>query len=295
MLRIPADSCVSTFSSSHAPAATVGFGESFICESHDCYGGQVTSEAIMRPDLDMSLFDRATGPVKVSGAHVGDVIKIVIEELTVESPGVMMLAPGLGVLGDDISTPSTRLVEVREGTAWVNEGLSVPTQPMVGVLGVAPAGDDLPCFWPGDHGGNLDTRVLQAGTSLYLRVNYEGALIGVGDFHALQGDGELGGTGIEIGGSVRLRVERTNHGGQLPAIRHDRGLSIVGTAPTLEEATRRAFSEAVALVAGWHLLEWQDAYRLTSLICRTELSQMVNPLFTMRVTIPESWLPGSEN
>lgn len=293
MLRVPAAEAVATFSAEQAPVAEVALGEVFECETHDCYGGQVDSEAVLRTELDMGLFDRATGPVFVRGVRRGDTIRVGIEEITVRSPGIMMLAPGLGVLGELIADAETRLVPVARGEAEIADGVTVRIRPMVGVLGVAPPTGAKPCFWPGDHGGNLDTRVLGAGTALHLRVAHDGALLGVGDLHALQGDGELGGTGIESGGSVRLRVDRSAHSGSLPAIEHAGGLSICGSAETLEEATRRAFAEAVELMVAWHDLTWADAYRLTSIVCRTELSQMVNPLVTMRVTIPTEWLPSA--
>lgn len=293
MLRVSADVSTATFSAECVPVAEVALGETFVCESYDCYGGQVDSEQVLRTDLDMDRFDRATGPVSVQGVRTGDTIRVCIEDIEVRSPGIMMLAPGLGVLGDRIGEPTTRLLPVSDGVAWLTPSIAVQIQPMVGVLGIAPASGELPCFWPGDHGGNLDTRVLQAGAALHLRVNHDGALLGVGDLHALQGDGELGGTGIEIGGAVRLRVDRSMHRGLLPAVEHSEGLSICGTAQTLEDATKRAFAEAVGLISSWHELDWENAYRLASVICHTEMSQMVNPLVTMRVTIPTDWLPES--
>jgi amidase len=118
-------------------------------------------------------------------------------------------------------------------------------------------------------------------------------LIAGGDLHAAQGDGELGGTGIEISGRVTLRVERSDYEGLLPAVRHSAGLSILGSAETLEKALERAFDEAVTLMQGWHSLTWNDAYRLTSVVGQAETSQIVNPLVTARVTIPAEWCPDS--
>lgn len=291
MLRIGADRAITEFSAGHEPVAEVALGESFECETHDCYAGQISSEAVLRPHIDMAHFNRATGPVRIAGVRPGDQIRVEVEAIEIAENGVMALSPGLGVLGERITEPSTRIVPVSDGFAWVTPETPVPVAPMIGVLGIAPAGDPVGSSWPGVHGGNLDTRLLRAGAALLLRVSHEGALLGVGDLHAVQGDGELGGTGVEIAGRVRLRVERAADIGRLPAVRHAGGLSLLASAGSLDDAVREGFAEAVSLLGEWRGLSWEDAYRLTSLVVRTEVSQMVNPLVTARVTIPREWCP----
>ncbi len=66
---------------------------------------------------------------------------------------------------------------------------------------------------------------------------------------------------------------------------------MLGSAECLEEAIRIAFDDAVQLMAAWHSLTWNDAYRLASVVSRAEVSQLVNPLKTARITIPAEWLP----
>lgn len=292
MIRIPSTSAITAFSAEHAPVAEVALGEIFECETADCYHGQIDSEAVLRPQIDMAQFNRATGPVRIAGVQPGDTIRVDVHAIEIADHGVMALSPGLGVLGERIAEPHTRIVPVSGGNAWITPDTPVPVAPMIGVLGVAPEGDAIGSSWPGAHGGNLDTRILQAGASLLLRASHEGALLAVGDLHAVQGDGELGGTGVEIAGSVRLSVERVSYAGRLPAVRHADGLSILAGAETLDEAVRQGFAEAVSLVQTWRGLSWEDAYRTTSVVVRTEVSQMVNPLKTARITIPREWCPA---
>ncbi|WP_427870840.1 acetamidase/formamidase family protein [Leucobacter luti] len=292
MLRIsaPQDS-VTSFSPAHPPVASVALGESFQCATVDCYAGQITTSQVLRPHVDMSEFNRATGPVEIVGVQPGDTLRIEIERISLHSPGVMALSPGLGILGEQITAPETRIVPIEDNRARIADAVSVPVEPMVGVLGLAPESGDIPNAWPGNHGGNLDTRLLGEGSALIVRASHAGALVCVGDLHALQGDGELGGTGIEIGGEVQLRVERISYHGALPAVLHPGGLSVLGSAECLEEAIRIAFDDAVQLMAAWHSLTWNDAYRLASVVSRAEVSQLVNPLKTARITIPAEWLP----
>uniref|UniRef100_A0A7S4EJJ1 Uncharacterized protein n=1 Tax=Pseudo-nitzschia australis TaxID=44445 RepID=A0A7S4EJJ1_9STRA len=78
---------------------------------------------------------------------------------------------------------------------------------MLGVIGVAPSpeNDPIGTIPDGKHGGNLDNNSNRIGSTVYLPVNHPGALLSMGDMHASQGDGEISGTGIEIGGDVLLR------------------------------------------------------------------------------------------
>lgn len=292
MIRLSSDSSITSFSASHPPVAEVSHGESFVCETHDCYAGQIYAESVTRPDIDMSDFNRATGPVAVADVQAGDWIRIEIESIVVKSPGVMALSPGLGLLGDTITRATTRLVPVLGAKAWITDGIGVEITPMVGVLGVAPIGDPVPTGWPGAHGGNLDTRLLSAGSAFIVRAMHDGALVSVGDLHAAQGDGELGGTGIEVAGEVQLRIEHFDHFGKLPLVRSATDVSVIASAVDLEEATRSAFAEGVELMRVWHNLNWEDAYRLASIVGRAEISQVVNPLVTARFAIPREWAPA---
>ncbi|MBS3182419.1 acetamidase/formamidase family protein [Leucobacter sp. Marseille-Q4368] len=291
MICVPATSAITAFSIENVPVAEVALGEVFECETADCYGGQMGSETVLRPEIDMAQFNRATGPVRIAGVEVGDAIRIDVHAIDIADHGVMALSPGLGVLGDRVHQADTRIVPFTDGNAWITPDTPVRIAPMIGVLGVAPAGEAIGSSWPGAHGGNLDTRVLQAGSSLLLRAAHPGALLAVGDLHAVQGDGELGGTGVEVAGRVRLSVERVAYAGRLPAVRHAEGLSILASAGTLDEAVRLGFSEVVSLIEAWRGLSWADAYRTSSVIVRAEVSQMVNPLATVRVTIPREWCP----
>ena len=105
------------------------------------------------------------------------------------------------------SAPQYLDVQARTGST-TQYGFRRKLAPFLGVMGVAPAE-------PGEHstipprpgtGGNIDCRELTAGSTLYLPVQVEGALLYLGDGHAAQGDGEVGGTAIECPMTTRARV-----------------------------------------------------------------------------------------
>lgn len=283
---------VTTFSPEFEPIGSVEPGETFRIETVDCYDGQIASEQTLRPDVDMARFNRATGPVAVRGVDAGDWVRVRIERVELTGPGVMALTPGLGVLGETVAEPSTRLLEVRDGHAWLTPSVAVPLRPMVGIVGVATAGETVPSSVPGEHGANLDTRTLEAGASLAVRSHQPGVGLAVGDLHAAMGDGELGGTGIEIAGAVVLSVHRMpGHGGRWPLALSAEGVGILASRASLDDAVRDAFAEGVELMARWHDLSWADAYRLTSVVSDLRVSQVVNPRTTARLAIPARWCP----
>jgi amidase len=108
------------------------------------------------------------------------------------------------------------------------------------------------------------------------------------------GDGELGGTGIEIGGRVQLSVERyAGPVGDWPLLLTDDALHVLASADGVDAAVRAGFAEAVGLVAGANELAWTDAYRLASVVCDVQVSQLVNPRVTVRVRVPRRWCPGA--
>ncbi|HLU54095.1 MAG TPA: acetamidase/formamidase family protein [Pseudonocardia sp.] len=293
MQVFPASGAVTRFGPRFDPVGSVALGERFVLETADCYDGQFTSADVLRPDIDMARFNRATGPVRVDGVEVGDGVVVRVERIDVRGPGVMAVAPGLGVLGGQVAQPSTRLLPVRDGHAWLTPQIGVPLAPMVGILGIATAAETVATSVPGAHGGNLDTRLLREGAAVAFRAHQPGLGLAAGDVHAAMGDGELGGTGIEIAGRVQLSVERyTGPVGSWPLLFADDAAHVLASAADVDTAVRAGFGEAVALVAGAHGLAWPDAYRLASVVCDVQVSQLVNPRVTVRVRVPRRWCPG---
>ena len=167
--------------------------------TRDCFNNQVTSEEYVMDSLDWDHINPATGPVYVEGAKAGDVLKVEILEIELEEEGTMCCLPGDGVLGPDVQQSSVKKVPVRDGVCLF-DGIQIPANPMIGVIGVAPAGDPVPCGTPGSHGGNMDNTKIAAGSILYLPVFHDGAYFACGDVHACMGDGEIMVSGVEIGG-----------------------------------------------------------------------------------------------
>lgn len=146
-------------------------------------------------------------------------LRVHIRAIRSEKTGALMTAPGAGALPDRVKG-DTRICPIADGH-FTFMGVELPLNPMIGVIGVAPAGESVPCGTPGDHGGNMDTIGIREGAILRLPVFVKGAYLGLGDLHAAMGDGEVSVTGLEFSGEVDLDLS-LEKGASLPCpLLHD--------------------------------------------------------------------------
>lgn len=287
------DNTITHFSEDMKPNGTVQLNETIVVETYDCYGGQIDSEEVMRPDIDLSIMNQATGPFFVNDLTKNDVLKIDIINIELDSTGIMMTSPGLGVLGEKITKPMTRLLAVKGHRVYFSDDLSIPVRPMIGVIGVAPKEGSFHCAVPGNHGGNLDTKDITAGNSIYLPVFQEGGLFALGDLHASMGDGELNGTGVEINGESTLFITKLAHRRiSAPIVETAKAFMFLESANTLEGAIELCAERVTEHLTGQLAINFDTAYRLLSAACDIQISQVVNKLVTVRIAVPKTLLPA---
>ena len=288
MIRVTPENSVFSLSTEAAPAARIRPGDGLVLETADCFSGQVRSPSDGPGSVAWSHINPATGPVYVEGAEPGDVLSVFIEKIEVAPQGVMAVSDGFGVLRRRFTGMSFQIVPIAGGAARVS-GADVPVRPMIGVIGVAPAGAPVPCGSPGAHGGNMDTRLIGEGATLYLPVFAPGALLSAGDLHAAMGDGEICGTGIEVAGTVTLRVEvRRDLRISSPVVETAEVVATIASAATLDEAADLATRDMADLLGSRLGLSAADATMLMSAGGHLQVSQIVDPLKTARFALPKA-------
>ena len=180
---------------------------------------------------------------------------------------------------------------IMDGVAYLPGDVRVPVRPMIGVLGVAPAGAAVPTGTPGPHGGNMDTALIGEGATVYLPIAAPGALLAAGDLHAVMGDGEICGTGVEVAGRVTLRVTvRRDLPIVNPVVATSDVVATVASAPTLDEAAILATRDMANLLGARLGLDAVEATMLMSAAGELRVSQVVDPLRTARFELPRSVL-----
>ncbi len=280
---------VFSFSKNNKPVEKVEVGETVEFITLDCFSNQVTSEDQLITTIDMNQVNPATGPVYVQGAEVGDVLVVEILDIQVADTATGTTIPDTGPLSDT-SESRTRRVEIKDGMAQFNN-IEFPIDPMVGVIGVAPKGEDVPCGMWGDHGGNIDNKKIVKGTTAYFPVNVEGALFQLGDLHANMGDGEISGAGLEIPGRVKVKLDiikdfKINR----PVHRNDEKWYTMSNARTYEEALILAAKDMQKLIVDAYGWDETDAYIYMSAQGDIEICQGAFPAdgwdMTVRFGIP---------
>ncbi len=255
----------------------------------DASGGQLTADSTVEDlaRLDFNRVDQVNGPIAVAGAEPGDTLQVDLLEFEPADWGWTASIPGFGLLADDFPDPALRISRVPGvgGRAEFLPGVHIPIVPFCGEVGVAPPTGPRSTIPPDLHGGNMDTRHLTAGSTLYLPVFHAGARISMGDGHAAQGDGEVCGTAIEtpMRALVRLAVRKDLHlaapeflTADVPATPAGRRYATDGIGPDLLGATRDAVRRMIDWLGREHGIAAIDAYMLTSVAIDLRISEIVD-------------------
>jgi len=287
-----------TYSSAHAPVLTIDPGDTLVVRSLDASGhveAQTTPGEVRPTLIPESRGHCLTGPIEVRGAEPGRMLAVHLRSLRPDDWGWTVAGgretPVTRRLGLADAPPAWLLwaIDAEAGTATESRGFVVPTAPFLGVTGVAPAE-------PGEHstipprpgsGGNIDCRELVAGSTLYLPVQVPGALLYLGDGHAAQGDGEVGGTAVECGMTTELTVDvvddrplATVHA-ETPA-----GRITFGFDADLNAATGDALDAMVVWMQQLHSVDKATALALASAAVDLRVTQVANQTWGVHALLP---------
>ena len=290
MKRLTKDHVCYAMSSDNEPAVTVAPGEEIRVETEDCYSGNLRTEDDVFTKEMWDTVNPATGPIYVEDAEPGSILRVDIERIETRDYAVMCVEHGAGALADRIEGIQTRILPIADGKVKVSERLSLPVRPMIGVIGVAPEGEAIPTGTPGEHGGNMDCADITEGVRLYLPVIVEGALLSLGDIHAVMGDGEVCICGAEVSGEVTLRAFPISSTMPTPCVETPDSVIFIASAATLDECERLVLDKAHLFLSDSLGLPANDAARLMSLAGNLGVCQVVDPLKTMKFAMPRSVL-----
>src|ERR1700760_4406224 len=199
--HLPDEQVHFTWDTGNEPLLTIDSGDTVVVWTRDVSDNQIgpDSDASVIAGLDGDRVYPLAGPIGVGGAAPGDTLAIEILDIHTQGWGWTAILPGLGLLPEDFPDAYLRIFDISNGdVAQFREDIAIPLTPFLGTMGVCPAGaSSQPVMPPGPFGGNLDTRQLTRGTTLFLPVQVAGARFSCGDAHGCQGDGEVCVTGLE--------------------------------------------------------------------------------------------------
>ena len=291
------------------PVARLKSGDILETNTLDAFGN-----AIQKPTDTLRLVkgdNPLTGPFYVEGAEPGDTLVVKILDLQIDgNQGVGTIAPGFGAINSSKYTPvlnpdlPERIwlypIDHATNTATFSAhdtkfSVRIPLRPFLGCIGVAPADREArSSIVPAEFGGNMDAPEASVGNTAYFPVSVAGALLYVGDGHAAMGDGEIGGSAIEV--PLRARMQVSVIKGQKiswPRFENDDAIMAVGAYRPLDDAARIAFTELVKWIHHDYGLSELDAYELLSKVAKVRLAEMVDPNYVIIASVEKKYLPKS--
>ena len=288
-----------TFSFAHPPALRITPGDRVVTKTIDASGVDWNGNQVAQGP------NPQTGPFFVEGAQPGDMLVVTIEKLDINRGTAWsssLLAPyavdpaSLLARTDREARRVTWLLDKTRGMARLDGpeigGIELRLRPMLGCVGVAPARQEaISTSTPGAFGGNMDYAGLNQGVKVMLPVNEPGALLFVGDGHALQGEGETVGTGLETSMDVEFSVALVKKASiAWPRLENDTHLMVLGSERPLLQAFQHATSEMHRWLMTDYGLSERGAQILMGQALEYEVANVVDPHFTVAAKIRKSIL-----
>jgi amidase len=251
------------------------------------------------------------GPFYIEGATPGDTLIVRIIKVrpnrdtavsNVRPNGISAVAPDsrTRMLNDPLparrfvwTLDRARNVGILELPNSASKRIEVALSPMLGRLAVAPSGEEaFGGLWPGDFGGNMDSPDAREGTTVYLPIFHEGAYFYFGDGHALQGDGEICGSGLETTMDVTLQLDLVK-GKRIrwPRYEDAEDIMVAGSGRPLVDAFRIAQVELIDWLVTEYGFEKMEAYQIVSQVGRSRIANVVDPNYTVMAKFPKKYLP----
>jgi acetamidase/formamidase len=295
------------------PVMRISPGTALRLWSDDAFGGVLRSvEDLSSAKVDLRFVNPQTGPFYVEGAEPGDTLVLHLAALEpARDWGASAAIPFFGGM-----TSTDRVVTLQDplpDTTWIYEldresktvgfaarhsdhRVELPVSPMLGTVGVAPAGGEVrSSLVPDRFGGNMDTPQMRSGSTVFLGVNVEGAMFSIGDGHYRQGEGEACGTAVEGAMTTMLIVELVKGAAPgWPRIEDDTHIMAVGSSRPMEDSWRIGNAELVGWVGRLCGLHPMDAYQLCSQVAQVPVANVVDANYSVVVKAAKALLPAAD-
>jgi amidase len=300
-------------------------GDPVVVDTLDATGGLIKSEDDVIESIDdliaqLGGLNYVVGPIYVKGVRAGDILRVTVLDIDPAPEthrGFIAVTPGFGALisdnGRGLSSgikPSTTICAVtRDGVTlpFRSGTVRLPCRPFIGTIGVAPTYERrMTLSQSPNYLGDLDIPNLCAGSTIHVRANHDGGLLSLGDVHAAQGDGEVGGIAVEIAARVTIKIDVTPRGetlmNRLPILVDDGKVGVVAAFQGLPTSlcVRSAAVELAEMLVRLGM-STAEAIQYLSAAAHVRLGNMFEPFYsayvyvdraTAPVALPEDLLAG---
>ena len=287
----------------HAPVLWIESGDSISTDTVDARGFDRQRQLVAVRGNPM------TGPFAVQGAEPGDALAVRIVDIVPSrsygfttastaahcvDPAYVSSLPPNDLVEWDIDT-ATKAVRLVGPTPVGMPELVLPLDPLLGCFGVAPARHQaLSTATSGPYGGNMDYRACRAGAVVLFPVSEPGGLFFLGDAHAVQGDGEISGNGVEVSTRTTFELHLVkSYPLEWPRLIDRSGIATIGNARPLDQATQHATTEMLRWLIQDGGLDAAGASLWLQQCIRYDLGNFFDPAYTMACRlVREYWPPA---
>ena len=252
-----------------------------------------------------------TGPFYIEGALPGDTLVVRLNKIRTNRDWagsgnqIMRNALDPWSLGDmkwEPGVPSRWKLDAAQGVAYLEKptdklkNFTIPLAPMLGCVGVAPAGDfSIRTTDSGRFGGNMDYNQIREGTTLYLPIYHPGAILFLGDGHAAQGDGELTGDALETSMDFEFTVDVIpGRSSSHPLAENAEFLISIGIAGSLDQALQMATSGMMRWLEREYGLSPSESAMIMGFAIRYDIADLVGTQVSIAAKLPKSSLAKLE-
>jgi amidase len=285
------------------PVLRIKPGDIVDVQTRDAYDGRIKTEADLPSKVLVRPYSNPqNGPIHVEGALKGDVIAVYIHKISPRGPqprGTTTVSSSFGGLNGTNATPMlnkpldevVRKVVVTEDGIQFSDRIQLPYEPFLGTLGVSPQIEAVSTLQPDYWGGNMDVPDVAPNAIAYFPVHREGAYVFLGDCHAVQGDGELAGSAIEIAALVTIQIDLIKSW-QIgwPRIETSEFIMAIGSARPMEDAARIAYRELIRWLVADYGFEEIEAYQFLTQAGKMRVGNMVDPKYSLGASVAKKYL-----
>lgn len=293
----------------------VDSGTTIEVETRDCAGGLIQTNNDLITHIDdliekLGGLNYVTGPIAVRGVRPGDVLRVTVVDIDpapTTGQGFIAVAPGFGALVHDSGRgllahidPATTICTVNRDEVVLPFGsgkVSLPCRPFIGTIGVAPKWERrMTLSQSPEYLGDLDIPQFGVGSTMHMRAHHAGGLISIGDVHAVQGDGEVGGIAVEIDARVKLHIDVTPRGEsqlrRLPLLVDSERIGVVAAFQGLPTnlCVRSASVELAEMLVRLGMT-MSDAIQYLSAAAQVRLGNMFEPFYSVYVYLERKTIP----
>lgn len=242
----------------------------------------------------------SSGCASIVSAKAGEMLSVEIGPIQLDPLGFTNYRGSNGAMPGWLGLSGVgaqhKIVDIRDGKFRWDDRLELAVRPMIGFIGVASEFETFGNTWCTRYGGNFDVQEITTGATVHLPIAVPGALLHIGDMHAIQGDGEIcGAGGIEASGTVRVtpRVHPLPSSMTWPRVTDATHIAVATQAKPAEDAFRLGLEEMVRWLVEDYAFSAGDAYLYLGQVLEARVTQFVNPTFTYLCKVARKHLPPS--